>query len=656
MPRDEAGEALERLDAAGIPLAEMSNRQPDAAITGRGRRVQDRRWVVGQMKKRRFVELFAVKWAAQEPDALNKTIAEVGWKGRSMYIKARQRDPKFAAAVDAIRGGRNGRPSKAKQREAAKQLAVRRMHLEVEKEWAPPPDEPKLVLPLPDPEKGELGWHGFAGFRKAFFGMDTPWFQQMVVDALEKSEPGSITLILLPPEHGKTSLLEDWIGFKLATDPTFRVVYASEKQSHTRKVAKRIKGRMHPDGPCRPYVQRFGPFIPQVGDDAHPQPFAADFFDVWRRMGGDERDYNFVGLGISSAVAGTRCDLLVIDDPQSLKSLNLTPQIVEQFRQDWLSRPGPHGRTVILMTRVGERDFAEAIMDAGLVDHLVRLPAIDPTNGRHLWPERYSPEDYERMKRNAGESAWARNYLQQPTAAGERTFNQDMLDACADRLLRVGQKPEHLQVRSAIVTHDPGFGRNAVFVWGVMAERCVALDWRVDVGLTSTAQMAQVLDDVMDHWTRQGVRVSHLVIEDKYVGQGLMADEAFIDLTRRYGCSLSGHKTGSNKLDDDIGVAGMARSFRQLDIVLPGADDEETQRKRAELDAEFCAWRPVRGSKLRMDIVMAAWFGWHRWRTERLNTSTDDRTNLIRTSGMGGLKPFRFVPAVKPSGPLVGLG
>ena len=606
-----------------------------------------------QLRKARFLEVYHQYFREGRTDALRAAAVEVGWAGVRTYRAARERDMRFAAAVDAIRGSSTGRPSQRKQLAA---VAKERRRREIDAELAAQyPTGPPIVLPLPeDPEKGEIGWSGFAGFRRVFFGMETYWFQQQIIDKLEKAKEGTVTLILIPPAHGKTTLLEDWIGFKLALLPDFRIIYASEGQKHTRKVIKRVKNRMHPQGPFRDYVARFGPFVPQVGADARPQTWAADEFDVWRRSEFDERDHSMVGLGFGSNVAGSRCDLLVVDDVQSLKSINQTDQIIEEFRQDWLSRP-EHGYTVVLGTRVGDNDVYQKMMDEGIVDEVVKIPAVQPSTGDLLWPEQYDRDWYDNKRKKVGESAWARNFMQQPTAAGERTFEGPMLAAASDSLLQVGRKPAHRELRSCIVGHDPGFGTNAVFVAGVTETQFVALDWRTDRGLTSTAQMAQVLDDVMDHWTRQGVRVAHLVIEDKYVGQGLMNDDAFLDLTRRYGCSLSGHKTSLSKIDDDLGVAAMARSFRVGEVVLPGADDPDTQRQRAALDAELHAWRPmVRGAKLRQDLVMAMWFCWMRWRTERRNASSDDRTHLIRTNGLGGIPAIKFVPVVNPKGPLVG--
>lgn len=588
---DPGADVLATIEANGLDLATIDAAHPPRLPGIADLKIGDRRWAVAAAKKARFLDLFAVNFD------LNGCIEAVGWK-IGTYRYHRQQDKRWAAEIDAIRGSSNGRPTLKKQLAAHKRSIERLVNSTGRGTAEHPPLPPDIA------DQGDADWQGFAGFRRLFFGMASPWFHIKIVNILESAKPGSVTLVLVGPLHGKTTLLTDWICFRLAVDPTYRVVYASEKQQHARKVIKRIKTRM--TDPKSAYATRFGPFEPQLGEDAHIQPWAADYFDVWRRGVFDEQDYSMVGLGFGSAVAGTRCDLLVLDDVQSLKSLNQTEQILDEFRQDWLTRPSEEGRTVILGTRVGERDFYERVMEEGIVDHVVKFPAIEPSTGKLLWPERYSQENYDRMRKKVGESAWARNYQQQPTASGDRTFTEEDLREAGDPLLKVGVKPEHLPIRSAIVGHDPGFGTNAVFVAGVLPDRFVALDWRTDRGLTSTAQMAQILDDTMSHWSRQGVRIDHLVIEDKYLGTGLLTDEAFTELARKHGCVLSGHRTGNNKIDDDLGVAAMARSFRSREIVLPNADEEHTQRYRAMLDAELHAWRPgISGTKLRQDLVMA---------------------------------------------------
>lgn len=594
-----------------------------------GRHQSDRNYYLAGARRKRFLAHYTTNLD------MDAALAEVGWTFNT-YRHQRSKDKRFAAAVDAIRGSRLGRPKIGSNKV-----------LPLHDAQAFPDHVPGTgVVVLPDGEKWDGGgWHGFVGFRKRFFGMDTPWFHKEIIDTMESAEPGSVTLILLPPEHGKTTLLEDWIGYKLAVNPDYRVIYGSEKLAHARKVAKRIKWRMDPQGPMPEYVANFGPFVPQTGDLAHAQPWNQDYFDVYHRTGSDERDYSMVCLGFGAAVAGTRTDLLVMDDPQSLKSLNHTKKMIEEFRQDWLSRPGSLGRTAILMTRVGPVDFAEALIDAGLVDNLIKYPAIN-AKGERLWPERYTQANYDQMRRNAGETAWARNYQQNPMAAGDRTFTDDMLNGAAETAFRFNHLPPGVEIKKAIVAHDPGYGVNAVMTLGVTAEKCYLLGWRTDRGLTSNDQMAQIIGEEIDHFAGLGVRTAHLVIEKSFGSQGLFTDDAFLALATKYGCSLSPHHTGHNKLDDGIGIAAMARAFSMGELVLPGADDDDTKRARAALDSEFAAWRPgIKGTKLRQDLVITAWMGWLRWRTERLNTTTDDRTHVFRMSGLAN--PTQYRPLTK---------
>lgn len=594
------------------------------------------RWYGKEAKKAALLE------ALKHTPVLRNAIVEIGWSEPS-YHAARKNDPTFGAKVDAIRGS-TGAPMRNKRwREAKEEREAALADIE-ERQRAIAAKAVRNGLISP------ANWSGFAEFRQVFFGHESPWFHLRAVDALENGAPGSVTMILWHPGSGKTTTLEDYLSFKFATDPEFRAIVGSERQAHGVKIARRLMLRMTPDGSAAAYAQIFGPFEPQTGEDRHPQAWTRTHFDVWKRQNSDERDYNLSTAGIGSAVAGSRCDLLILDDVQSLKSLNATDKIFEEFRQDWLSRPmgsDPPGRTVILGTRVGEGDIYERLIEEGLVDKLIKFPARDH-DGNILWPERYSDEQYKIFEKQVGPQAWARNWMQQPILAGDRTFTKTMLDDCTNPMRRIGGNPPD-GVKAAAIGWDPGFGTNAFFVAGLHADRFVALDWRRDHDLSSTKQMAAILEDLCFQWRERGVVIAHLVIEDKAFQHGLLQDDSVLEVQRRYGFSISGHQTGSSKHDAEFGIAAMARTFHLREMDLPGGDDLGTQRARAELDAELLSWRPDRrGTKLRQDLVIALWFSWMRWKATRSRSDTLDRSNVIRTSGLG-MKPTAFNPT-----PLVG--
>lgn len=458
----------------------------------------------------------------------------------------------------------------------------------------------------------------FAAFRKRYLKNPSTWFQLVAVEALQNCKPGEIILLLWPPEHGKTTTLEDFCNYILAREPTTRISVVSEKAAHSKKVLRRVRNRMSPDGPAPEYVMKFGPFVPQPEDLRRgiKQPWADDHFDVWRRGEFDERDYSMSAIGINTGVAGTRADWLLMDDIQSLKSLAQTETIVDTCRQDFFSRPGIHGRICILGTRVGELDVYQKFMDEGLIDHVIVFPAHD-SEGKWLWPERYTAEQYTRLRKRVGEQAWFRNYMQRPSAVAQAAFNVEMIEPCFDphRSVILSWPYQTDQELPVVVTLDPGFGVNAIMALGMEPDRLHYLSSRRDDGFTRTEQIFDALEQTIIRHDEPGrSKVVEVVVEAMAFQKGLVDADAMRAIARRYHVRVVPHMTGSNKYDPDFGIASMALTFQREQITLPYSDAAS----RAEVDAlvnELVAWRAgKRGTRLVQDRVMTMWFGWLRWR------------------------------------------
>lgn len=558
-----------------------SARSPGAVLNGSHRLARE-----GEERRAKFVRAF------EEIGDLQKALDSVPIK-RSTYLHWRQRDKDWAARFDATRAG------------------VKRS------------------------DTNYHAWDGtFVDFRLKYFGMESPGFHLRIIAAIEQAKPGEITMILVPPEHGKTTLLEDYASMKLALNPEYRITVGSEGQPHARKFLTRVRNRMEPHGPYPEYVAKFGPFVPQIGGSRKTnQPWGADFFDVWKKGGYDERDYSMAAAGITSAIAGRRCDDLILDDVQSMRNLSSTEAMVNTFRQDWLSRPGSLGRTFIIGTRVSDNDFYEALLDADIIDHLIVIPAHEwttpwpgpitrksppPDSVKFLWPERYSPANYVRMRSNVGESAWQRNYMQAPRKAGASTFTEDMVLTTVDSMRSVLHDPP-VDVKLAVLGLDPGYGINAWMACGMTEEQLVPLSWRLDLNLANTQGIMQIGREIGDTVNTMTCSVSDIMVEDKAFQHGLLEDESLLELAKHFGARIDGHQTGSNKYDENIGIPAMARSFLRGEIRMPGASDASTTAAVEQLVSELVSWRPYkRGNRLRQDLVMALWFCWLKWRDVRL--------------------------------------
>lgn len=572
-----------------------------------------------------------------------KLALEVADVPLTSYHAWRQKDPEFAWAVDQVRAVHESQLKHIGK--AAKQSAAMLARDEIA-------EGKKLT---------------FAEFRKKWFRTDTPEFQQQIVDAYDSTELGKITMILIPPEHGKTTLFEDYAAWKLATDPTYRFTIGSESQSMSRKILKRVQNRLDPEGPFPAFVTAFGPFVPQTvsntkrsrGDAASTrktrQPWGQDYFSVYKKATDDERDYSMVALGIGSQIAGTRTDHLHIDDVMSLNNLNQAADILQTIRQDWLTRPGQRGRTTINGTRVGIRDVYELFEEELEEDLLtvIKMPALvtvfpigsTKPQVRPLWPYDeetgwgWTMEMLDRQRRLVGESAWERNYMQKPQASGDQTFNEEMLDRCDNPLRSVITKP-NAEDGALAIGLDPSIGGvNCISVTQFGADKFRLLTAREDYGLASNAEIAAVIEEEIVRWSKpvDGVYVAEIVIEDAAFQKGLLQDDAFIALREKYGCTLRGHQTGGMaKYDANYGVASMVHHMELNHVEFPGADDVTTKKVMAEVKREFLAWRPYKsGKRLKQDRVMAIWFCYKLWAQRFRANSVESSQNASPWTGEG---------------------
>jgi hypothetical protein len=498
-----------------------------------------------------------------------------------------------------------------------------------------------------------------ASFFANWFFMPPAWCHMQMINEMESCPPGHIAMFLMPPEHAKTTTYENYASRKLALVPEWRSTVASENITIARKIVSRVKNRLELSGPFPKFVRKFGPFAPQTGSARRgAQPWGESYFNVYKKGAHDERDYNMMALGRGSSIVSTRTDHLHCDDLQSTKTQNQTNEIEEWFRQDALSRPGTTGITTLAGTRVCEDDIYERLADdeeLGGIMKVIRFPAIvtDQLTGeqRPLWPEKYTLDSLDMQRRKVGQEAWDRNYMQAPGASRKAggAFHDDILERCKRPLMslnhRLGQWDVQVPDRIAYAGLDPALGgRNCILLCEVTpAGQLVVRRIREVVGLERNSQIMAELEDVVT-WGNKSGRVTDVVIEQMNFQKGLVTDERLMALKHLHGFNVSGHLTGWNKYDENIGVASMAESFIQEQILLPWADDALTRNMIGELVRQLKAWKPkARGNKLRQDMVMALWFVWILWRTRY-------KVAAAPSSGDGGWKREGLSSTTTPSG------
>jgi hypothetical protein len=505
----------------------------------------------------------------------------------------------------------------------------------------------------------------FVSFRQHYLGMETTWFQQLVVEAIEHARPGEVVLVLMPPAHGKTTLLEDWCTYKLVSDNSFRITVGSETVDHGVKVVSRVRDRFEEDGPTPTVVRDFGPLAPESKDSS---VWSQRRFNVVGKMTSDERDYSMNCVGITGRVQGTRCDLLLLDDMQDIKSIDQSQKYYNIVTQSFLSRPDMFGRTVIIGTRVGEFDVYRHLIDAQVADKIIRIPAykIDgtlawpqpqdkplqdkpetwaPQGLQFLWPDKYDQIEeggasmpglhrfrYAALRFRVGEQTWHRIYMQRPEAATSMTFDEkttafmwdETRSIIADpRVIDSSERRDSTVVGETnkcpvIVAVDPAVGGgNGVLAAAARPRKLEVLHCQLDYGLSKFAQIIDLIEEECHRFSTPTSVVTTVVIEDKAFQRGLLQDDRMLELQRRFGFRIVPNTTGREKVDPDIGVPSMPMAMIRNEITIPWAD-EVSQDNMAPLLDHLHMWRPgVDGVKLPQDLVMCLWFAYRQWRGVR---------------------------------------
>ena len=490
-------------------------------------------------------------------------------------------------------------------------------------------------------------WNGTpAHFHARYFGRQLTWFQLMCIREFETMPRGHILLVLWPPDHGKTSTFEDHATRKLALDPQWRFLVASESRPVAQKMLGAIMNRMDPMGPTPELVTDFGPFMPQSGRST--QPWSDIRFRVWNARFSDQRDYSMQALGVTSkGMLSARSDHAHGDDIQSVETLGQTDKIEERVRQDFWSRAGAHGIKSLFGSRVGDDDVWERLLlddelMASKFVKVIKLRAIttDMVTGKQeaLWPERYNLDQLEMIRVTQGPESFDRNYMMAPgfSSKGHRTFTREMVDACKDPNLSLAHHPPAGAI--CYIGLDPAIeGRNCVLGVEVTVDnKLIVRRIQETLECFNNSQVIGQVEQVLWFMEGNGGHVTDVVIESKAFQKGLLHDESLKDLRARNHFSVQGHDTGWNKYDDDIGVPSLAESFIRGEIVLPWAEDDMTRGIIAELCSQLYKWKQgLRGNRHRQDMVMALWFAWILWRSRwKAPVKARKKSNQFRRSGL----------------------
>jgi hypothetical protein len=265
--------------------------------------------------------------------------------------------------------------------------------------------------PAPD-----IGFRQFVWLWNRCQGRGTPPLHLEIAEWLGRRwRDGDRRLVMLVfRSAGKSTLVGIFCAWLLANDPDLRILVLAAEHDLARKMVRNVK-RIVERHPLTAHL------VPPRADQ-----WAADQFTVQRPL--TQRDPSLLARGILSNVTGSRADVVICDDvevPNTCNTAGKREELRERLAEiSYILVPGglqlyvgtPHSYYSIY----AEEKRDESGEARPFLDGFARLciPLLD-RHGRSRWPERFSPEKIEEIRRHTGPAKFESQMMLHPRSVDD---------------------------------------------------------------------------------------------------------------------------------------------------------------------------------------------------------------------------------------------
>lgn len=264
-------------------------------------------------------------------------------------------------------------------------------------------------------------------------------------------------VISMPPQEGKSTLLQWLIVWMLCDNPDRRIVNISFAQTLARRTGREVRNmlRTHPE-------------LSLPLDKSHQD---ATDWGIAGRKGG------LYSVGVGGALTGRPADVLVVDDPLKGREQADSEAVRENLHEWWTSvartRLAPGAPAMIIQTRWHEDDLAGRMIEQGWP--LVNIPALAdgetedalerPAGEWMISARGRTTKDWEQVRADVGERDFAALYQGRPSPLEGGIFQYAWFDA---HRISEDKRPAFEMVAVGVDPADTGKGDAAgILVAGV---------------------------------------------------------------------------------------------------------------------------------------------------------------------------------------------
>jgi len=512
----------------------------------------------------------------------------------------------------------------------------------------------------------------FVAFRDRFFRhkrgkyITKDFHRKWIRAVLKALVTGGKQLILSPPRHGKSELLQHFVVWLICRDPDISILWISKRLPVAKQTARAIKDHLERNTELieavLPPNQSFAP--PSRTSSAG---WGAEDFTVSCRTTIGQKSSTVLAVGRGSAILSLDVDFIVqddIEDHSSTQQDGERQKTKEWDLQDLDSRKEEHTAWLQITSRVHPEDLANDRLDDPEWEVIVDQAhdptcQIDPDNEKAhvdcmLFPEvrsyRWLMSKFRSFMARGLIHLWHMIYQNDPQPAGVAFFTRELISLGHDptRGLGIPTEKRGAWKDRLVAGLDPAAtGTQAAYLWAVEFDvvdhihpydrtpgsMSRVLSWQehmVDLDETVGGGVDEFVRVARDWRNRYGLR--HWVVEANLVRVDFWDHPHLVAFLAQYPDTvIEEHETHNNRTDPYFGIGAMRTMYRTTPTGLPIEDDEPGPRritlpvgtKEARLKVESYTKHAVRFTddntrlsatgvrtrrKPKTDILDASWF------------------------------------------------
>ena len=243
-------------------------------------------------------------------------------------------------------------------------------------------------------------------------------------------EDNSHVSLLAPRGHGKTVLVGAYIIWKVVTNPDIRILIVTINQDKANEIMTFIQSNLSSNDKL---INIFG----------QQKGYSEWSRDTLRVYGSPptHKEPTLKVLGVTSSMVGGHYDIIILDDITDQK--NSRTEMRRRDLVDWLNKTlmpmlEPEGKILSIGTKWHQNDIHAYLQGiSSYVCKVYKAIIEDPSelnpNGKVLWPERWSYEKLNQIRKEYGNTTFMMQYQNEYISDEDSPIKYDWIQMAIDR-------------------------------------------------------------------------------------------------------------------------------------------------------------------------------------------------------------------------------